>query len=94
MSVNAKHIATFLLGAAAGFALCKYMNMSDEEKEQFMNNLKNKANNVKDEAEGAVHKAKEYFEELKDKGADALKEHLSDAEKMIEDLFGKGEKAV
>ncbi|MBL7728603.1 MAG: hypothetical protein JNM68_12990 [Dinghuibacter sp.] len=94
MSVNAKHIATFLLGAAAGFALCKYMNMSDEEKEQFMNNLKNKANNVKDEAEGAVHKAKEYFEELKDKGADALKEHLSDAEKMIKDLFGKGEKAV
>lgn len=94
MSVNAKHIATFLLGAAAGFALYKYMNMTDEEKEKFMGDLKTKANNVKEEAEGAVHKAKEYFEELKDKGAEALKEHMGDAEQMIKDLFGKGEKAV
>ena len=33
MSVSAKHIATFIMGALAGVALTKYHNMSDEEKE-------------------------------------------------------------
>jgi vacuolar-type H+-ATPase subunit H len=89
MSVNAKHIATFLLGAAAGFALYKYMNMSEEEKEKFMNDLKGKANSFRDEAESAAGKAKDYFEELKTKGADAMKEHLAEAEQMIHELFGK-----
>jgi ElaB/YqjD/DUF883 family membrane-anchored ribosome-binding protein len=89
MSVNAKHIATFMLGAAAGLALSKYMNMTDEEKEKMMNNIKDKANGFRDEAETAIHKAKEYFEELKTKGADAMKEHMADAETMVNDLFGK-----
>ena len=32
MSVNSKHIATFLLGAAAALAAQKYITMTDEEK--------------------------------------------------------------
>jgi hypothetical protein len=89
MSVNAKHIATFILGAAAGLAAAKYMSMSDEEKEKLAGDLKDKANKFKDEAEGAFEKAKDYFEELKTKGAEAFKEHFADAEKMMSDLFGK-----
>jgi hypothetical protein len=89
MSVNAKHIATFILGAAAGLAAAKYMSMSDEEKEKLAGDLKDKANKFKDEAEAAFDKAKDYFEELKTKGVDAIKEHFSDAEKMMSDLFGK-----
>ena len=54
MGVNSKHIATFLLGAAAGLAAHKYMTMTDEEKEKMMADIKNKANSFKDEAEGAV----------------------------------------
>jgi hypothetical protein len=34
MGVGSKHIATFLLGAAAGLAAFKYANMSEEEKEK------------------------------------------------------------
>ena len=34
MSVSNKHLATFLLGAAAAFGAYKYMNMTDEEKEK------------------------------------------------------------
>jgi gas vesicle protein len=89
MSVNSKHIATFLLGAAAALAASKYMSMSPEEKEKLAGDLKDKAHKMKDEAEGAFDKAKDYFEELKTKGADALKEHLEDAEKTMSDLFGK-----
>jgi hypothetical protein len=95
MSVNSKHIATFLLGAAAAFAAYKYMNMTEEEKEKLAGDLKDKANKVKDEAEAFADKAKDYFEELKTKGADALKEHMVDAENVLKDLFGKkDEKAV
>lgn len=94
MSVNSKHIATFLLGAAAGFAAYKYSKMSPEEKEKLAKDIKDKANKVKTEAEEMMDKAKDYFEELKTKGGDALKDHLADAEKMMNDLFGKKEKTT
>lgn len=91
MSVNSKHIATFLLGAAAALAASKYMSMTPEEKEKLASDIKDKANRVKTEAEEVMEKAKDYFEELKTKGGDALKEHMADAEKMMNDLFGKKE---
>jgi len=43
MSVSAKHLATFIMGALAGVALTKYHNMSEEEKEKFVAGLKEKA---------------------------------------------------
>lgn len=89
MSVNSKHIATFLLGAAAALAASKYMSMTPEEKEKLASDIKDKANKLKTEAEGMAEKAKEYFEELKTKGAAALKDHIGEAEKMMNDLFGK-----
>ncbi|MEQ1553326.1 MAG: hypothetical protein ABL929_04055 [Ferruginibacter sp.] len=89
MSVNSKHIATFLLGAAAALAANKYMNMSPEEKEKLADTLKDKANELKTEAENFADKAKDYFDELKTKGTATLKEHLADAEKMMGELFDK-----
>jgi hypothetical protein len=89
MSVNSKHIATFLLGAAAGFAAFKYSSMTEEEKEKMMADIKAKANSFKDEAEGMADKAKDYFEELKTKGSTAFKENMGDVESMFNDLFGK-----
>jgi vacuolar-type H+-ATPase subunit H len=91
MSVSNKHIATFLLGAAAALAASKYISMTPEEKEKLAGDLKDKANKVKDEAEKVMDKAKEYFDELKTKGTEAFKEHFSEAEKMMSDLFGKKE---
>ncbi|MGI8950280.1 MAG: hypothetical protein ACR2FN_01715 [Chitinophagaceae bacterium] len=89
MSVDSKHIATFLLGAAAAFAAGKYMTMSPEEKEKLITNLKEKANQFKDEAESTASNAKDYFTELKTKGADALKEHFGvDAENILHNIFG------
>ena len=97
MGVNSKHIATFLLGAAAGLAAYKYATMSEEEKEKMVADLKQKANSFKEEAEGMADKAKDYFEELRTKGSSALKDNLGEAEEVINDLFGKkkpDEKAV
>jgi hypothetical protein len=88
MSVNSKHIATFLLGAAAALAAQKYMSMTPEEKEKLAAKLKDKAHQFKDEAEAAAGKAKDYFAELKTKGSEALKEHMPEAEKFMQNLFG------
>ena len=92
MSVDLKHIATFLLGAAAALAGAKYMSMSPEEKEKLAADLKDKAHKMKEEAEGTFDKAKDFFDELKVKGTEAFKEHFSDAEKTISDLFSKKDK--
>jgi vacuolar-type H+-ATPase subunit H len=94
MSVNSKHIATFLLGAAAALAASKYMSMTPEEKDKLAADLKDKANKFKTEAENFAAKAKDYFEELKTKGGEALKEHMGDAEKTMSDLFGKKDKSA
>ncbi|MGC4034949.1 MAG: hypothetical protein QM764_03235 [Chitinophagaceae bacterium] len=94
MPIFAKHLATFLMGAAAGYALSRYHSMTDEEKEKLMNNLKEKANQFKGEAETAWDKASSYFEELKSKGGDILKEHAANADNVLKDLFGKKDHAA
>ena len=86
MSVNAKHLATFILGAAAGVALNKYLQT--EEGEKTLNDLKAKASNLKTEAEGAIDKAPEYFEKLKTEGAAVLKEQFPGIEKFLADFMG------
>jgi gas vesicle protein len=88
MGVNSKHVATFLLGAAAALAAHKYMTMTPEEKEKLSADLKDKANRLKGEAESAMEKGKEYFEELRSKGADAMKEHFGDVSETLHNLFG------
>ncbi|MEZ5046285.1 MAG: hypothetical protein R2831_04765 [Chitinophagaceae bacterium] len=87
MSVKIKHIATFLLGAAAGAAIMKYNNLSEEEKEELMTKLKKQAEDIKGEAEKATETVKEYMSELKSKGMDSLKDYIGETEKAIQDLF-------
>lgn len=48
---NLKQIATFLVGAAAGYGLFKYNSMTDEEKEKLKADLKTKADKFKNDAE-------------------------------------------
>jgi len=94
MNVNNKQWATFLLGAAAAFGAYKYMNMTDEEKEKLAASLKEKANNLKDQAVAAEDKAMDYFNELKTKGSDTFKEHMPKVEEFFNSLFGGAKTAA
>jgi septation ring formation regulator EzrA len=94
MSVNSKHLATFLLGAAAAFGAYKYVNMTDEEKEKLANDLKDKANKLKKAALDAEDQATDYFNELKEKGAEAMKEYMPKVEEFFDNLFKSGSKAT
>lgn len=87
MGVNSKHLATFLLGAAAALAAKKYMDMTPEEKSKIASDLKHKANSLKTDAEAYMEKAKDYFEELQAKGTEQLKEHLPEAENFLREFF-------
>lgn len=88
--INPKHLATFLLGAAAGAAIMKYNSLNDEEKEKLMADLKAKADTVKNEAEEGFDKLKEYFEQLKSKGEELMKDHLATTENFMKDMFNQG----
>ncbi|MEO8764749.1 MAG: YtxH domain-containing protein [Ginsengibacter sp.] len=92
MSVNNKHLATILLGAAAAFGAYKYTKMTDEEKQKMADSLKDKFHKLKDEAEGAAGTAKDYFSDLKNKATDMFKEHFPGAEQHFEDFFKGGSK--
>lgn len=94
MNVKPKHIATFLLGVAAGAAALKYASMSEEEKEKMADDLKEKASKFKGDAESSFDKAKDYFAELSTKGSDALKEYWAEAETYVKDLIHKKEKTA
>ncbi len=87
MSVNNKHLATILLGAAAAFGAYKYHNMTDEEKQKMADSLKDKFHKLKDEAEGSVDTAKNYFNDLKAKASELLKDHFPNAEQHFNDFF-------
>ena len=86
MSVNSKHLATFVLGAVAGVALHKYLKT--EEGEQLLEDLKDKAGDLKKDAEEAMDKAPEYFEQLQTKGTESLKNAFPDADKFLKELLG------
>ena len=94
MSVNSKHLATFLLGAAAAFGAYKYMKLTDEEKEKLATDFKDKANKMTESAMDAEKQAMEYFNELKSKGADAMKEYMPKVEEFFEGLFKGGSKTT
>ncbi len=93
MNVNSKHIATFLLGAAAGAAIMKYNSMTSEEKEEMLTKLKEQATDLKEEAEKATTTVSNYMEELKEKGMASLKDFLGDTESKINDIFNSPKKA-
>jgi predicted nuclease with TOPRIM domain len=96
MAVTNKHLATFILGAAAGVAMHKYLQTEDGEK--LAADLKTKGEELRNDAEAAIEKAPEYFEKLKTEASGSLnemmaklKEQYPEAERFISDLFNKKE---
>lgn len=92
MSITSKHLATFILGAAAGVALHKYAQT--EEGKELVDKIKTKGEELKKDAEATIEKAPEYFENLKTEASNSmsdiiakLKETFPDAEKVITELF-------
>ncbi len=60
--------------------------MPDEERQEFITHLKNKAHDLLDDAEGTVDKVKHHFAEIDSKPSPIDK--LFVAKRLVTDLFG------
>jgi uncharacterized protein YicC (UPF0701 family) len=85
--ITPKHLATFLLGAAAGAAIMKYNSMTPEEQEKMLADLKKKAEDIQDEASKAFTQATGYFEDMSSKGMEALKTNMGTAENAVQEFI-------
>lgn len=80
-------LAMIVLGAGAAYGIYKYRKMTDEEKEKFASDMKDKANKLRNVAMQAEDRATDYFNEVATKGADALKEHMPKVQDFFSSLF-------
>jgi hypothetical protein len=90
--ISPKHLATFLMGAAAGAAIMKYNSMTPEEQDKLTGDLKQKAEDAQAEAKQAIAQLQDYFADLQTKGMDALKTQMGSAEQMIHEFIAKANK--
>ena len=58
---------SFLLGLAAGACLGYYFASDDDDKEEFIENVKNTANKMKDLVGDGIEKGKKVVADIKDK---------------------------
>ena len=85
---KSNYVGAIILGAAAGLAILKYYNMSREERQEFIDVLKNKAHDLLDDAENTVDRVNHYFEEIDTKSRSEWVDKLFVARRLLIDLFG------
>ncbi|MGI8583996.1 MAG: hypothetical protein ACR2KX_17505 [Chitinophagaceae bacterium] len=79
-------IGAIILGVAAGVALLKFFSMPEDERQEFISHIKNKAHDLLDDAEGTVEKVKQHFAEIDNKQQPVDK--LFVIKRMLTDMFG------
>jgi len=57
-------IGAILLGAAVGVALLRFYNMPEEERNEFISHLKNRAHELLDDTEGTMERVKHHFAQI------------------------------
>ena len=57
-------IGAILLGAAVGVALLRFYNMHEEERNEFISHLKNRAHELLDDTEGTMDRVKHHFAQI------------------------------
>jgi hypothetical protein len=85
---KSNYVGAIILGAAAGLAILKYYNMSKEERQEFIDVLKNKAHDLLDDAENTVDRVNHYFAEIDTKSRNEWVDKLFVARRLLIDLFG------
>lgn len=82
-------IPAIILGASIGIALLKFYSMPKEERDAFFNHLKNKTDELLDNAENTVEKVEHFMNEIKTKGESEWIEKLYVLKKMFSDFYGR-----
>ncbi len=89
---NTNKIEAIIFGAAIGVAILRYFNMSVEDREAFMNRLKERVHTLLDDTEGTIAKVKEHFEQIDNK--DQWVDKALILKKLLTTLFGTNGKLL
>ena len=85
---RANYIGALILGAAVGVALLKFYSMPKEERDEFLDHLKDRAHDLLDDAEETVEKVKQHFAEIDTKQPDEWVDKLFVVKRLLTNLFG------
>lgn len=81
-------IGAIILGAAAGLAILKFYNMPDDERQEFLSHLKNRAHDLLDDAEETMETVKQHFAEMDNKQPEQWVDKLFVFKRLLTTLFG------
>ena len=85
---NADKVTIVLLGAAVGVAIYRFFNLSDKEKQEFYDALKDRAQLLLKNTDETVETVKQYFTQIDAQPKGALADKLLIFKKMLTSLFG------
>ena len=81
-------IGAIILGAAAALAIYKYTQMTKEERDEFFSTIRDKTQDLLEDADNTVEKVQHYVAQFKDKQPDQWFDKLYVIRKMFSDFYG------
>lgn len=81
-------IGAIILGAAAALAIYKYTQMTKEERDEFFSAIKDKTQELLEDADNTVEKVQHYVAQIKDKQPDEWFDKLYLVRKMFSEFYG------
>ena len=85
---NADKVTIVLLGAAVGVAIYRFLNLSQKEKQEFYDTLKDRAQVLLRDTDETVETVKQYVSQMDAQPKGALADKLLIFKKMLTSLFG------
>lgn len=79
-------IGALILGAVAGVAIQRFYSMPQEERNEFISHLKNRAHDLLDDTEGTLNKVKHHFAQIDTK--ENAVDKLLVVKNLLSTLFG------
>lgn len=87
-------LGMIILGAAAAFAVYKFYSLPKDERDQVVDTLKRKTQDLLDNAEETVEKVEHYVAEIKTKSKEEWFDKFYLVKKMFSDLYGSAPKMI
>ena len=85
-------IEAIILGAAVGVALLKFYNMPEEDRKEFYDHLKSRAQELLDDTEETINTVKNHFAMIDAKPKEEWVQKLLVGKKLLAELFGSDHK--
>ena len=91
---NADKVTIVLLGAVVGVAIYRFFNLSEKEKQEFYDALKDRTQLLVRNTDETVETVKQYVSQIDEQPKGALADKLLIFKKMLTSLFGTEKQLV